>query len=148
MAKRLLSRLFAGVALTFAPVSFAPLAEAAAPSGIHSIQDLFDTCADSAPESKAACEAYVHATIQTAEIVHAADNGGVMTPLFCPGDNMGAQDLMAVLRVQVIAHPERRAFPAPTVIIGGGIDAYPCPKGAATTAAPAHKAPARKSRHH
>ena len=148
MAKRLLLRLSAGVALTFAPVSFAPLAQAAAPSGIHSIQDLFDTCADSSPVSKAACEAYVHATIQTAEIVHAADNGGVMTPLFCPGENMGAQDLVAVLRVQLVAHPERKTFPAPTVIIGGGIDAYPCPKGAATPSAPAHKAPVRKGRRH
>ena len=153
MAKRLLLRLFAGVALTFAPVTFAPaafapLAVAAAPSGIHTIQDLFDTCADGAPESKAACEAYVHAAIQTAEIVHAADNGGVLTPLFCPAADMGAQDLVAVLRVQVTAHPERRTFPAPTVIIGGGIDAYPCPKGAAAPAAPVHKAPARKRRSH
>ncbi len=153
MAKRMLLRLFAGVALTFAPVTFAPLtfarpAEAAAPSGIHTIQDLFDTCADAAPESKSACEAYVHATIQTAEIVHAADNSGVLTPLFCPAPSMGAQDLVAVLRVQVTAHPERKTFPAPTVIIGGGIDAYPCPKGAATpAAAPAHKAPARKKHH-
>ena len=148
MAKRLLLRLFAGVALTFAPVSFAPIAQAAAPSGVHTAQDLFDTCADSAPASKAACDAYVHATIQTAEIVHAADNGGVMTPLFCPAENMGAQDLVAILRVQVAAHPERRAFPAPTVIIGGGIDAYPCPKGNATSAAPAPAAPAHRKRRH
>ncbi len=148
MAKRLLLRLFAGVALTFAPVTFARPAEVAPPSGIHTVQDLFDACADGAAASKAACDAYVHATIQTAEIVHAADNGGVMTPLFCPGDNMGAQDLVAVLRVQVAAHPERRTFPAPTVIIGGGIDAYPCPKGAAAPAAPAHKAPARRTRRH
>lgn len=143
MAKRLLLRLFAGIALTFAPV-----AEAAPPTGIHTIQDLFDVCSSAGAESKAACDAYVHATIQTAEIVHAADNGGKLTPLFCPAADMGSQDLVAVLRVQVAAHPERQTFPAPTVIIGGGIDAYPCPKAdtAAAAPAPAHKAPARRTR--
>jgi hypothetical protein len=142
LAKRLLLRLFAGVALTFAPI-----AEAAPPSGIHTAQDLFDTCADSSPTAQAACNAYVHATIQTAEIMHAASNGGKLTPLFCPADSMGAQDLVAVLRVQADVHPERRNFPAPTVIIGGGIDTYPCPKGAgASTASPAHKAPPRRKR--
>lgn len=140
MVKRLMLRLFCGVALTFAPV-----AEAAAPSGIHTAQDLFDTCADASPTAKAACDAYVHATIQTAEIMKAASQGGRMTPLFCPGDQMGSQDLVSVLRIQVAAHPERRDFPAPTVIIGGGIDAYPCSKAAGTPAAPAHRAPARRS---
>ena len=141
MAKRLLLRLFVGVALVFAPV-----AEAAAPTGIHTIQDLFDVCADAAATSKAACDAYIHATIQTAEIMHAADNGGKLSPLFCPSDSMGSQDLIAVLRLQVAANPERKTFPAPTVIIGGGIDAYPCQKAAAQPAAPAHKTPLRKSR--
>ena len=131
MAKRLLLRLFAGVALTFAPVAWAD-----PPGGIHSAQDLFETCADKSPSSQAACEAYVHATIQTAEIMHAASNGGKMTPIFCPGDNMGVQDLVAVLRVQVNGHPERKSFPAPTVIIGGGVDAFPCSKPAGPAAAP------------
>ncbi len=144
MAKRLLPRLFAGVALTFAPV-----AEAATPTGIHTVQDLFDICADGAATSKAACDAYVHAVIQTAEIMHAADNGGKLTPLFCPSDSMGSQDLVAVLRLQVDANPERKTFPAPTVIIGGGIDAYPCPKTTAQpSAAPARKTPTRRSRRH
>jgi hypothetical protein len=141
MAKRLVLRLFAGIALTFAPV-----AEAAPPSGIHTAQDLFDTCADKTPSSPAACEAYVHATIQTAEIMHAAANGGKLTPLFCPGDNMVVQDLVSVLRIQASGHPERMAFPAPTVIIGGGIDAYPCAKPAAAPAAtPEHKPTVRRS---
>ena len=139
MVKRLMLRLFVGVALAFAPV-----AEAAAPSGIHTIQDLFDTCADASDTAKAACDAYVHATIQTAEVMQASAQGGKLTPLFCPGAQMGAQDLVSVLRIQVAAHPERRDFPAPTVIIGGGVDAYPCAKAAAA-ATPAHRAPARRS---
>ncbi len=139
MVKRLMLRLFCGVALTFAPV-----AEAAAPHGIHTAQDLFDTCADPSAATQAACDAYVHATIQTAEIMKAAAQGGRTSPLFCPGDQMGSQDLVSVLRIQVASHPERKDFPAPTVIIGGGIDAYPCKTTAAPTA-PAHRAPARRS---
>ena len=131
MIKRLVVRLLAGSVLTFAPV-----AEAEVPSGITTAQDLFDTCADRSPTAQAACDSYVHATIQTAEIIHAADNGGKLTPLFCPGDQMVAQDLVAVLKLQVAAHPERKDFPAPTLIIGGGVDAYPCAKTSA--AAPAH----------
>ena len=123
MAKRLLLRLCAGMALAFAPLAWAD-----PPGGIHSAQDLFDTCADKSPSSQAACEAYVHATIQTAEIMHAASNGGRLTPIFCPADNMGVQDLVAVLRLQADGHPERKAFPAPTLIIGGGVEAYPCSK--------------------
>jgi hypothetical protein len=140
MAKRLLLRLFAGVALTFAPVAWAD-----APGGIHTAEDLFDTCADKSPSAQAACEAYVHATIQTAEIMHAASNGGKLTPIFCPGDNMGVQDLVAVLRLQVNGHPERKTFPAPTVIIGGGVDAYPCAKTPAP-AASEHTTPPHRSR--
>jgi len=139
MLRRLIVRGLAGVALTFAPV-----AEAAAPSGIHSIQDLFDTCSDSASASQAACDAYIHAAIQTAELVHAADHGGNLTPLFCPGDQLGPRDLLVELQKQVALHPERKDFPAPTVIIGGAIDAYPCPKPAA---APAHHSPRRTTRH-
>ena len=142
MIRRLSLRLFAGIALTFAPV-----AEAAAPSGIISAQDLFDTCADTSPTAQAACDSYVHATIQTAEIIHAADNGGKLTPLFCPSDQMVAQDLVAVLRVQVTAHPERLNFPAPTVIIGGGADAYPCSRPAANSAAPARKSAKHRTHH-
>jgi hypothetical protein len=141
MAKRLLLRLFAGVALTFAPVAWAE-----APSGIHSAQDLFDTCADKTPSSQAACEAYVHATIQTAEIMHAASNGGKLTPIFCPGENMGVQDLVAVLRLQADGHPERKAFPAPTLIIGGGAEAYPCTKPSAPAATPEHRTSPHRTR--
>ena len=141
MAKRLILRLLAGFILTFAPV-----AEAAPPGGVHTIQDLFDLCADDNPTSQAACDAYVHATIQTAEIIHASDAGGKLTPLFCPGDQMGSADLIAVLKIQVAAHPERKDFPAPTVIVGGGIDAYPCPKASTPAAAPAHKAAAHRKR--
>ncbi len=141
MAKRLILRLLAGFILTFAPV-----AEAAPPGGVHTIQDLFDLCADDNPTSQAACDAYVHATIQTAEIIHASDAGGKLTPLFCPGDQMGSADLIAVLKIQVAAHPERKDFPAPTVIVGGGIDAYPCPKASTPAAAPAHKAAGRHKR--
>ncbi len=140
MLKRLMLRLLCGAALTFAPV-----AEAEAPHGIHTAQDLFDTCADPSAATQAACDAYVHATIQTAEIMKAAAQGGRTSPLFCPGDQMGSQDLVSVLRIQVASHPERKDFPAPTVIIGGGIDAYPCKTPAATPAAPAHHAPARRS---
>ena len=140
-ARRVLLRLCAGVALVFAPV-----AEAAPPTGIHTIQDLFDVCADSSAESKAACDAYVHATIQTAEIMRAADNDGKLTPLFCPSDSMTSQDLIAILRLQVASNPERKTFPAPTVIIGGGIEAYPCQKTVAQPATPAHKTPPRKRR--
>ncbi len=142
MIYRLSLLLLAGIALTSAPV-----AQAAAPSGIISTQDLFDTCADQAPAAQAACSSYVHATIQTAEIIHAADNGGKLTPLFCPGDQMVAQDLVAVLHIQVTAHPERLNFPAPTVIIGGGADAYPCPTPATTSAAPARKSARHRTRH-
>jgi hypothetical protein len=141
MIKRLVLRLAFGAALTFAPV-----AEADAPKGITTAQDLFDTCADPSPISQAVCDTYVHATIQAAEIIHGADNGGKMTPLFCPGDNMVAQDLVAILRLQVAAHPERKDFPAPAVIIGGGVDAYPCPKTAATPAAKPGPAPAHRPR--
>ncbi|HEY5412978.1 MAG TPA: Rap1a/Tai family immunity protein [Caulobacteraceae bacterium] len=142
MAKRLILRLLAGIALTFAPI-----AEAAPPSGVYTIQDLFDLCADSAPTSQAACDSYVHASIQTAEVLQAAGNGGKLTPLFCPGDQMVSGDLLAVLRLQVTAHPERKTFPAPTVIIAGGAEAYPCPKASAPTAAPAHRrTPARRKR--
>ncbi len=140
MIKRLVLRLVFGAALTFAPI-----AEADAPNGISTAQDLFDTCADTSPLAQAVCDTYVHAAIQTAEIIHGADNGGKMTPLFCPGDNMVAQDLVAILRLQVAAHPERKDFPAPAVIIGGGVDAYPCPKTAAAPAAPAHKSTARRT---
>ena len=142
MVKRLMLRLCAGLALAFAPV-----AEAAAPSGIHTIQDLFDTCADASDTAKAACDAYVHAAIQTAEVMQASAQGGKLTPLFCPSAQMGAQDLVSVLRIQVAAHPERKDFPAPTVIIGGGIDAYPCPKTGAVPSAPAHHPTARRSHH-
>ena len=140
MVKRVLVRLFAGVVLTFAPVAWAD-----PPGGIHSAQDLFDTCADKSPTAQAACEAYVHATIQTAEIMHAASNGGKLTPIFCPADNMGVQDLVAVLRLQANGNPERKAFPAPTVIIGGGVDAYPC-KTSTPAAASTHATPPRRSR--
>jgi len=143
MIKRLILRLLAGSILTFAPV-----AEADAPIGISTAQDLFDTCADKSPAAQAACDAYVHAAIQTAEIIHAADNGGKLEPLFCPGDQMVAQDLVAVLKLQVATHPERASFPAPTLIIGGGIDAYPCPKAAAQAApAATHKPVARRRTH-
>ncbi len=138
MPMRLLQRLMIGLALTFAPI-----AEAAPPSGIHSIQDLFDTCDDPAATSKVACETYVHAAIQTSELVHAADNGGKLTPLFCPNDQLGAADLISVLRTQVAAHPERRSFPAPTVIVGGAVEAYPCPH---PTATPSHRAKPRSRR--
>ncbi len=141
MAKRLLLRLLAGIALTFAPVAWADT-----PTGIHSAQDLFDTCADKSPTAQAACEAYVHATIQTAEIMHAASEGGKLTPIFCPGDNMGVQDLVAVLRLQVNSHPERKAFPAPTVIIGGGVDAYPCSKASGPAATPSKTTPHKPRR--
>ena len=140
MAKRLILRLLAGIAMTFAP-----MAEAAPPSGVYTIQDLFDLCADSAPTSQAACDSYVHAAIQTAEIMRAASNGGKPTPLFCPGEQMVSADLIAVLRLQVTAHPERASFPAPTVIIGGGAEAYPCP-GAGAAAAPAHRTTAHRKR--
>lgn len=120
-----------------AALTLAPPAMAAVPNGIHTIQDLFDTCADSAPASQASCDTYIHAAIQTAELVHAADNGGNLTPLFCPNDQLGPRDLLAELQKQVDLHPERKDFPAPTVIIGGAIDAYPCPK---TATAPRHKA--------
>lgn len=130
MPRRMILRLLAGVALTFAP-----LAEAAPPTGVHTIQDLFDTCADQAAASQAVCDTYIHASIQTAELVHASDHGGDLTPLFCPGDNLGPRDLLAELQKQVDAHPERKDWPAPTVIIGGAMDAYPCPHAAP---APAH----------
>lgn len=139
MYKRLIQLTAVGVALTFAP-----LAQAAAPIGIHTIQDLFDTCSDPAATSQAVCDAFIHASIQTAELVHAADNGGKLTPLFCPSDQLGPRDLLAQLRKQVAAHPERDTFPAPTVIIGGAIDAYPCPK---TAAAPAHHPAPTRRRH-
>ena len=141
MIRRLSLRLLAGIALTFAPV-----AEAAAPSAIISAQDLFDTCADQSATAQAACVAYVHATVQTAEIMRAAENGGKLMPLFCPGDRMVAQDLVAVLRIQAAAHPERVNFPASTVIIGGGIDAYPCSKPTAAPAASAHRSARPKAR--
>ncbi len=145
MARRLILRLIAGIALIFTPLAFGPIAEAATPGGIHTAQDLFDVCADTSAATQAACDAYVHATLQTAELLRAAAAGGKPTPLFCPGDQMGSQDLVAVLRLQAIAHPERRDFPAPTVILGGGVDAYPCPKAAPTAAAPAHRSKARRS---
>ena len=142
MIRRLSLRLLAGIALTLAPV-----AEAAAPSGIVSAKDLFDTCADQSPAAQAACASYVHATVQTAEIMRAADNGGKLTPLFCPGDQMVAQDLVAVLRIQATAHPERLNFPAATVIIGGSIDAYPCSKPTAAATAPGRKSAKHRTHH-
>jgi hypothetical protein len=136
MHNRLVKGLLIGAAL-----AVAPLAHAAAPAGIHSIQDLFDTCADQASTSQAVCDTYIHASIQTAELVHAADHGGQLSALFCPNDQLGPRDLLAELKKQVAAHPERKDFPAPTVIIGGAMDAYPCPHSAA---APEHH-PARRS---
>jgi hypothetical protein len=127
-----------------AALAFAPLAHAAPTPGIHSIQDLFDACADPAATSQIACDTYIHASIQTAELVHAADHGGNLTALFCPNDQLGPRDLLAELQKQVSAHPERKTFPAPTVIIGGAMEAYPCPKPASAPA-PAHK-PAKRSR--
>ncbi len=148
MAKRLLQRLLCAIALAVAPMNFASRAQAAPATGVHTIQDLFEVCADKAAASQAACDAFVHATIQTAELMQAAGNGGRLTPLFCPGDQMGAQDLIALLRVQVAAHPERKDFPAPTAIIGGGIEAYPCSHqaGAAAPAASTHPATHRRAR--
>lgn len=140
MARRLMLRLLAAIALIFAPMA------EAAPTGIHTAQDLFDICADTSPVTQAACDAYVHATLQTAELLRAAAAGGKPVPLFCPGDQMGSQDLVAVLRLQAIAHPERKDFPAPTVILGGGVEAYPCPKAAVTTTAPAHRTARRSHR--
>jgi hypothetical protein len=131
-------------ALIGAALAFAPMAHAAAPQGIHSIQDLFDTCADPAATSQTACDTYIHASIQTAELVHAADHGGNLTALFCPNNQLGPRDLLAELQKQVSAHPERGTFPAPTVIIGGAMEAYPCPKPASESA-PAHK-PTKHSR--
>ena len=143
MIKRLSLGLLVGACLLFGTA-----AQAAAPSSIISAQDLFDTCADQSATAQAACVSYVHATVQTAEIMHAADNGGKLTPLFCPGDQMVAQDFVAVLHIQATAHPERMKFPAPTVIIGGSIDAYPCSKPtAASAAAPAQKSARRKPHH-
>ncbi len=131
-----------------AVLSVAGAAEAEAPIGIITAQDLFDTCADKTPTAQAACDSYVHASIQTAEIFHAADNGGKLEPLFCPPDQMVAQDLVAILKVQAAAHPERASFPAPTLIIGGGVDAYPCAKTkAASPAAPARKPAAHRTHH-
>ncbi len=140
MIKRLVPRLLGAAALAFAGIAEAE------PPGIITAQDLFDTCADKSPAAQAACDTYVHASIQTAEIIHAADNGGKLEPLFCPPDQMVAQDLVAILKVQVAAHPERANFPAPTLIIGGGVDAYPCANAKASApAAPVRKPAARRT---
>jgi len=140
MIKRLILRLFAGVALAFAPA-----AEAATTDSVPTIQDLLDTCADPSAAAKAACAAYVNATIQTADIMSAVAGGGKQTPMFCLSAGMRPEDLVAVVRIQLTAHPDRKAFPAPTALIGGAVDAFPCAKPAARTPAPAHRSTARRA---
>ncbi len=107
---------------------------AAPPSMVHTAQDLLDLCADPGDAARAACKFYIHGAIQSAQLMRAADSGQQPQPIFCPPDAVGVEQLVATLRSQVSAHPERAGFPAPTVILGGGLEAYPCPKAAA----PAH----------
>ena len=108
---------------------------AAPPAMVHTTQDLLDLCADPGDAAKAACKFYIHAAIQSAQLMRAADSGQEPKPLFCPPDSVGVEQMVATLRGQVSAHPERAGFPAPTVIIGGGLEAYPCPKTTAPRAA-------------
>lgn len=141
MIKRLILRLLTGIALTFAPVAEAQTtAPAAAParSGVPTIEDLLDTCADPSPQAQSACAAYVNATLQTADIMSAAAHGGTPTPLFCLKAGMRAMDIVAVIRLQIAGHPDRQTYPAPTAIIGGAVDAYPCARTVAAPAAPVH----------
>lgn len=148
MIKRLILRLLVGIALTFAPVAEAQTtAPAPASSGVPTIQDVLDTCADQSPPAQAACAAYVNATLQTADIMSAAAHGGAPTPLFCLKDGMRALDMVAVIRLQIQGNPDRKDYPAPTAIIGGAVDAYPCAKTAAAPAAPVHHSKKRRTQH-
>ena len=113
-------------------------ARADPPAMVHTAQDLLDLCADQSDAARAACKFYIHGAIQSAQLMRAADSGQQPQPIFCPTDAVGVEQLVATLRSQVSAHPERGGFPAPTVILGGGLKAYPCPKAAAT-AHPAHR---------
>lgn len=153
MIKRLILRLLTGIALTFAPVAEAQTiapAPAAAPasSGVPTIQDVLDTCAGQSAPEQAACAAYVNATLQTADIMSAAAHGGTPTPLFCLKEGMRPQDIVAVIRLQLDGHPDRRTYPAPTAIIGGAVDAYPCAKTVAAPAAPVRHAKKRRTTQH
>lgn len=151
MIKRLILRLCVGIALTFAPVAEAQTTAPAPPpssGGVPTIQDVLDTCADPSAPAQAACAAYVNATLQTADILSAAAHGGKPTPLFCLKPGMRALDVVAVLKLQIDAHPDRKDYPAPTAIIGGAVDAYPCPKTvAAAPAAPTHRSTRRHAQH-
>ncbi|HEX4096653.1 MAG TPA: Rap1a/Tai family immunity protein, partial [Caulobacteraceae bacterium] len=87
------------------------------------------------------------ATLQTADIMSAAAHGGTPTPLFCLKDGMRPQDIVAVIRLEIEGHADRKDYPAPTAIIGGAIDAYPCVKTVAAPAAPVHHSKKRRTRH-
>ncbi len=107
-----------------------------ADGAIRTAGDWLELCEDHAPASSAAsgaaCRAYAQGAIEGAELMHAADRGGPLAPLFCAPANVTNNDFIAAIRELVLRHPERRDYPAATVIVGGGAELFPCRKPAPT----------------
>ena len=103
---------------------------------VQTATDLLNVCSDPGDGARIACRFFIHGALQASQMMHAADQGGQFTPMFCPPETLSTDDLVANLRKQVAAHQERRTFPAATVIIGGAIEAYPCTKIPSAAAGP------------
>ncbi len=121
-----------------------------AENGVQTATDLIELCSQKQDATQIACKFYIHGALQAAEMMHAADHGGEFHPLFCPPDSLSTDDFVAALRLQQSVHPERKTFPAATVIVGGAIEAYPCTKfGSKASGGQAPGAPAvRHKRRH
>ena len=102
----------------------APAAEAS--QNVQTAGDLLDLCADPGDAAQIACKFYVLGALQSAAIMHAADTHRPDAPLYCASDTTTNGDLIASIRTLVQAHPERRDFPAASVVVGGAMEAYPC----------------------
>ena len=126
----------------------APAAAPMADNGLQTATDLLNLCGNRIDAAQIACKFYIHGALQAAEMMHAADRGGQFVALFCPNENLSTDDFVAALRKQMTTHPERRTFPAATVIVGGAIEAYPCPKISAAAAASKGVTPRRPRRRH
>ena len=112
-----------------------PATAAGAGGDIQSADDLLQVCADPADASAIACKFYVLGALQSAAIMHAADSGRANAPLYCASDTTTTGDLITAVRALVAAHPDRRTYPAASVVVGGAMEAYPCKR----TPAPLHR---------
>ncbi len=120
----------APVVLALALVAPGAAAAQGAATNVQSAGDLLDLCADTTDGAQIACKFYVLGALQSAAVMHAADTRQSNTPLYCAGDSTTNGDLLAAIRALVQAHPERRGFPAASVVVGGAMEAYPCKRPA------------------